>query len=511
VIEAIPEKITLKISTFTTLEQFAPGDAILATNSSSYKSSEMISGVSEATRGRILNTHYYMPPNNMVVELMTDGFTEAAIFPFLVGKLKDTGALPYVARKESTGFIFNRLWAAVKREALMILSEGVSVPEEIDSMWTEMFIKGRATPCDTMDQVGLDTVASIEQHYIDERGLQSEHTVDFLKKNYLAHGKLGNKCMAGGLFPPKPHNGQAIEPTLIVLDVGLSAEDPGLNAGSILHLSPSGALNPLVSRQSLPDGIDVDHTKNRIFWTCMGTPGKRDGTVSSANLDGSDIRTIVAPDAINTPKQLCIDVLGRKVYFSDREGCAVYRCDYDGSSLEKLVQNEISSSSATDQDNIMNWCVGIAVSPARGKFYWTQKGVSKGGNGRIFCANITSPFQDVKCILDNLPEPIDLDIDETNGRLYWTDRGELPWGNSLNRIDLDGEGLPVARNGSPKPEKQVLSRRFNEAIGLKLDTRNSRVYVTDLGGSIYSCDMDGIDKKVIYSDPFRAFTGIAIV
>jgi hypothetical protein len=45
---------------------------------------------------------------------------------------------------------------------------------------------------------------------------------------------------------------------------------------------------------------------------------------------------------------------------------------------------------------------------------------------RIFCANITRPFGDAMCILDNLPEPTDLEIDEINSRLYWTDRGELP-------------------------------------------------------------------------------------
>lgn len=203
VIEAVPEKLELKISTFATLEQIAPKDCILATNSSSYKSSEMISEISEDTKRRVLNTHYYMPPENMVVELMTDGFTDSAIFPFLSDRFRESGAKPYVARKESTGFIFNRLWAAVKRETLMILSEGVSDAEEIDSLWTEMFIKGGAKPCKTMDQVGLDTVAFIEGHYIAERGLSSTHTTDFLKANYLDQGKLGNKSEKGGLLSPK--------------------------------------------------------------------------------------------------------------------------------------------------------------------------------------------------------------------------------------------------------------------------------------------------------------------
>ena len=87
----------------------------------------------------------------MIVELMTDGYTSPEIFPFMVERCKEAATSPYVARKESTGFIFNRLWAAVKREVLTILAEGVSVPEEIDSMWTELFLKGKSLPCRTMD------------------------------------------------------------------------------------------------------------------------------------------------------------------------------------------------------------------------------------------------------------------------------------------------------------------------------------------------------------------------
>jgi 3-hydroxyacyl-CoA dehydrogenase len=151
VIEAVPEKIQLKIDTFAELDRLAPTDCILASNSSSYKSSEMLVRVSEPTKARILNMHYYMPPQVMVVELMTSGFTETTIFPFLVDRSKEAETIPYVARKESTGFIFNRLWAAVKREVLTILAEEVSIPEEIDSMWTEMFIKGAVVPCKTMD------------------------------------------------------------------------------------------------------------------------------------------------------------------------------------------------------------------------------------------------------------------------------------------------------------------------------------------------------------------------
>lgn len=151
IIECVPEKLEAKTKVFTELEALAPQDAILASNSSSYRSSEMLSEVRAETRSRVLNMHYYMPPACMVLELMTSGHTDPAIIPFLVERTRESGTLPYVARKESTGFIFNRLWAAVKRETLTILAEEVSNPEEIDSIWTEMFLKGKSLPCKMMD------------------------------------------------------------------------------------------------------------------------------------------------------------------------------------------------------------------------------------------------------------------------------------------------------------------------------------------------------------------------
>jgi len=202
VIEAVPEKLSLKIDTFADLEKLAPKDAILVSNSSSYKSSEMLEKVGKEARKRIMNTHYMMPPDNRIVELMTDGETDEDIFPFYVERLKEVGMHPLVARKESTGFVFNRVWASIKREFLMILAEGVSTPEELDRVWVEMFGGGKVGPCAMMDAVGLDTVEFIEEHYVKERGLPTKNTVDFLKKNYISQGKLGAKSGKGGLYPP---------------------------------------------------------------------------------------------------------------------------------------------------------------------------------------------------------------------------------------------------------------------------------------------------------------------
>ncbi|KAJ5392663.1 YWTD domain-containing protein [Penicillium cosmopolitanum] len=303
-------------------------------------------------------------------------------------------------------------------------------------------------------------------------------------------------------------------PRILVLDIGLSRDTPDSCSGEILEFTPDGAnQRVLVHKQALPDGLVVDVVRQRMYWTCMGLPGNPDGALYSANIDGADIQTVVAPGVVNTPKQLTLDTESAKLYFCDREGLCVYRCNVDGSDLEALI----ATGEPGSPPDGMTFCVGIAVAPKLGKFYWTQKGPSKGNRGRIFCANISTPTgqsaasrSDIRCILNDLPEPIDLEIDEASSTLYWTDRGELPWGNSLSRVRLDESGLPLPTTASPQ-KYEVLARHFSEAIGLKLDSERGEIYVADLGGSIYRCDMDGKQKLKIYSEDSRAFTGIALL
>lgn len=193
VIEAIPEILDLKIPLFETLDAITQPDCILATNSSSYKSSEMIEKVTR--KYRVCNSHYYIPPEKNALEVMTCGHTDPAIFPFLMEEAKSVGFIPIHARVESTGLIFNRIWAAIKRESLNVMAEGVAKPEEIDMLFNNWFNVSQG-PCGMMDKVGLDTVYNIESHYIAEKGLDRV-PIDWLKENYLDKGLLGEKSGKG--------------------------------------------------------------------------------------------------------------------------------------------------------------------------------------------------------------------------------------------------------------------------------------------------------------------------
>jgi 3-hydroxyacyl-CoA dehydrogenase len=522
VIEALPEKLDLKISMFGQLDQHAPSDCILASNSSSYKSRLMLDKVGAEGRRRVCNMHYYMPPGNNVVELMTCGETESQVLEFLAAKLEDAGMTPAIARKESTGFIFNRLWAAVKRETLLIMAEGVSEPKEIDKLFLKMFQDNPAGPCGMMDAVGLDTVAFIEDNYVKERKLDPTAR-DWLQKNFVDKGKLGAKSGKGGLYPPGEttksskdegdHHANLAAPRLYFLDIGIGSNVADLRkamtSGKVMTASADGSnVRELVGGQSMPDGIDVSISSGKLFWTNMGkSPSGNNGSVMSANLDGSNVQTIIPEGQVHTPKQIKIDHDNKKLYFCDREGLRIHRCDFDGSNHEIIVQT--GDHETADTEDQTKWCVGIAPDPQSGKFYWTQKGPSKAGKGRIFRANIQMPEgetastrSDTELIVDKLPEPIDLEFEAESKTLYWTDRGEYPLGNTLNSAHVGSES-------AGNVQVKTLARHFHEAIGLNIDSVNQHIYVTDLGGAVYRFNMDGSDKKKIYETE-SAYSGIAL-
>ncbi|HEX6028017.1 MAG TPA: hypothetical protein VFY64_03150 [Nitrososphaeraceae archaeon] len=119
--------------------------------------------------------------------------------------------------------------------------------------------------------------------------------------------------------------------------------------------------------------------------------------------------------------------------------------------------------------------------------------------GRIFRAGIEIPKgqnaanrTDIEVLFDGLPEPIDLELDLKNRMLYWTDRGDPPRGNTVNRAPMDMEMMKKKRQA---PE--ILLTHLQEGIGIALDLKEERMFLTDLGGSVYSTKLNGSDKETL--------------
>jgi hypothetical protein len=279
-----------------------------------------------------------------------------------------------------------------------------------------------------------------------------------------------------------------------------------LSGGRVFSLNTDGSNQKVIVTECRhPDGIVVDVGTKHIYWTNMGVPNLNDGSIERADLDGLNRKTIISEGGTFTPKQLHLDKKNAKLYWADREGMRVMRCNLDGSNIETLVE---TGHGDADRSDAKKWCVGIAVDSERGQIYWTQKGPDKGGQGRIFRAGTEiSEGQtavnrtDIEVLFHDLPEPIDLDLDLNNRMMYWTDRGDPPRGNTVNRAPMDGD--------PKKPQApKILLTHLMEGIGIALDLKGERMFLTDLAGSVYSAKLNGSDKKELLYDQGN-LTGIA--
>lgn len=261
-----------------------------------------------------------------------------------------------------------------------------------------------------------------------------------------------------------------------------------------------------------PDGIVVDQSRGHVYWTNMGAPDpgggarsevaySRNGSLERADLDGANRVTIVPRGAFTTGKQLTADFEAGVLYWCDREGMQVLCCNLDGSELRPLVVPAVGDEAA---QVAANHCVGIAVDLDRRLLYWTQKGAPNAGEGRIFRAPLDMPpgmsaqhRDDFELLWKDLPEPIDLHL-LAGTTLVWTDRGDPPKGNTLNRATVQ-PSVGVA---------QILSGGYHEAIGVAA-VSESEFYVGDLGGSIRYVNPDtGVDRELVHLG--FGLTGIAL-
>lgn len=199
VIEALPEDLALKRRIFAQLDAMCPPGVILASNSSSLRMSRIEEGVRH--RERTCNLHFFFPPL-MVVEIMGGAGTTAQTIETLRTFGLSIGVRPFVLRKESTGFLYNRIWRALKKEVLREAADGIATPEDLDRIVMLAWGWERG-PFAWMDQIGLDVIRDIEMVYYEESGDPKDKPPAFLSE-MIARGELGAKSGRGFYTYPDP-------------------------------------------------------------------------------------------------------------------------------------------------------------------------------------------------------------------------------------------------------------------------------------------------------------------
>jgi len=168
VIEAVPEDLELKKNIFSQIDRIAPVHTIIGTNSSSYPVSKIESAVKR--KDKILNLHFYPPiPIRPMVDIMRGSETSEETFEIGKKWIEDIKCEPLVVNKECLGFVFNRVWHAVKKECLKIWDGGYADIKTVDTAW-KIFTGMKMGPFTMMDGIGLDVAYAVEMSYYEESG-----------------------------------------------------------------------------------------------------------------------------------------------------------------------------------------------------------------------------------------------------------------------------------------------------------------------------------------------------
>ncbi len=192
VIEAVPERIDLKVELFAHLDRVAPEHAILASNTSSLSITEMAAATRRAPQ--VVGLHFFNPVHRMrLLEIVRALETSDRTLETCHGVGLRMGKECVVVR-ESPGFVTSRINAMIGNEAFYMLQEGVASAADIDKA-LKLGLNHPMGPFELVDLVGLDTRLSILRFL--HRTLGEKFRPCPLMEQYVAAGRLGRKSGRG--------------------------------------------------------------------------------------------------------------------------------------------------------------------------------------------------------------------------------------------------------------------------------------------------------------------------
>jgi enoyl-CoA hydratase/3-hydroxyacyl-CoA dehydrogenase len=192
VVEAVPEIPELKKSVLKEASQAAPRGAILASNTSNIRISEL----AEGTPGpeRVVGMHFFNPPVLMkLVEIVPGAKTDPAVLDALASVCAKLGRTPIRVLKDSPGFIVDRINAADTLFLCLVLDKGIATPEEVDS-----YARSQGLPMgmyELLDFVGVDIAWASLSYF--SKALSPEYGKGKTFARMVAANQLGKKTGKG--------------------------------------------------------------------------------------------------------------------------------------------------------------------------------------------------------------------------------------------------------------------------------------------------------------------------
>ncbi|WP_137285276.1 3-hydroxyacyl-CoA dehydrogenase/enoyl-CoA hydratase family protein [Halorussus salinisoli] len=193
VVEAVPEKMEIKKDVYGELEEYAPDRAVFATNTSSLSVTEL-SEVTERPE-RFCGMHFFNPPVRMqLVEVISGAHTDDATLDLTEDLAEEMGKTPVRVRKDSPGFIVNRILVPLMNEAAWMVESGDYTVAEVDSS-TKFDMGLPMGSFELADQVGIDVGYHVLDYMNDVLGEAYEPCPLLVEK--VEEEKLGKKTGEG--------------------------------------------------------------------------------------------------------------------------------------------------------------------------------------------------------------------------------------------------------------------------------------------------------------------------
>jgi 3-hydroxybutyryl-CoA dehydrogenase len=161
IIEAVPENLELKKATFREVDSYAPSHAIIASNTSSVSITEMASATKRPEK--VCGMHFFNPPQLMkLIEVIRGAKTSDATIETILAVAHKMEKETVLVKKDSPGFIVNRILIPALNEAVALCYEGVADRDDIDKA-VKLGLNWPMGPLMLVDYIGSDTTLAIAE------------------------------------------------------------------------------------------------------------------------------------------------------------------------------------------------------------------------------------------------------------------------------------------------------------------------------------------------------------
>jgi 3-hydroxybutyryl-CoA dehydrogenase len=195
VIEVVIEDLELKKSVFKELDELCRPEVIIASNTSSMSITEIAAATNRPER--ICGMHFFNPvPLMRLVEIIRGFSTSDETIAVTTELAKKMGKTTVEVKKDSPGFIVNRIMMPHMLEAIKIVEEGIASVEDVDTA-VKNGLNYPMGPFELMDLTGIDICYFVTEYFYKELNKESKWVSPGLLKTMIRAGKLGRKTGGG--------------------------------------------------------------------------------------------------------------------------------------------------------------------------------------------------------------------------------------------------------------------------------------------------------------------------